>query len=387
MELNKRRTLWLGVAGTLMTSFACVCDAGANDDVSVEFAVAGIHSLVEAVYSGEFRARETHTETQPDGTKEDFGANIRGVFDRRRRRVRHEYTADFVKIEQESETSESTELDRKVVVAYKKVPDRRLIVIKRGDDIVRWQDGDGGIYFIRQSDLQEPKQRPIDPLALGFCSSNSIMQRWQYEEFKDWLSRHVHEKHVKIEPIGGKYRVIISFAADSFVTHRIEIDPNIGFTPYFETVGIGNDPKKETVDYIGSIVKTKWEQRGEVFVPIVVESDFIIANTLMDRRKIEFEWISINQPISDDEFDESKLGAPDGTIIVDATRTKAADAFEIGSIGEQNVNEIAINVQQNVEKTWFGVSRRKVLIGINITLVLSSACVWIVRRQLAQKKL
>jgi hypothetical protein len=281
-----------------------------------------IRTAHDAVFSGEFLAAEVIEEETVEGVQRRVSNEVRGVFDRDhgRTRRRHEFRRT-----------------RKT-----RGPLDRCLVVETDAATVLWEDSRPIVLLRDRHALLLAEQCPIDPLALGFnppissTASTGPTQMWLlFAEFEKWLAAHQAKGRVSVrrEPTGYILSIevpvlmangeplppeLVSKSGPGVtvkILWRVAIDASLGFVPTRTTASFlnkdGNDvPRPATME-------VTWAKRGEVAVPVAVHTYLDMKNIAEERRTITFTWKSVNQPISNDEFDYTKFPVPAGTEIVD----------------------------------------------------------------------
>ena len=74
---------------------------------------------------------------------------------------------------------------------------------------------------------------------------------------------------------------------------------------------------------------TEWRQIDDVWVPIRLNGECNERGTLSRKAHAEFNWLSVNKPISAERFDPADFAVPNGKIIVD---DRTSDGIEVGRI-------------------------------------------------------
>jgi hypothetical protein len=303
----------------------------AGDELA--FVLKKIRAAHDAVFSGEYLAAEVIEQETVEGKQQRVSNELRGVFARvgGQTRRRHEFRR--------------TRKSRSPLDQY--------LVVESDAATALWTNS-GPIYLLPDRHaLLRAEQCPIDPLALGFVGPISSMpstggpEMWpSCAEFEKSLAAHHAKGHVSVrrEPTGYTMTIeipvlsasgqplpleAVSEGAPVTVIRRITIDSNLGFVPTSNSTSFLNKHGKEVGRRPWTIDVT-WAKRANVAVPVAVRTDLEHTNVDEERRTITFTWKSVNQPISNDEFDYTKFPAPAGTEILER---RQLPAHVIGVIG------------------------------------------------------
>jgi hypothetical protein len=131
----------------------------------------------------------------------------------------------------------------------------------------------------------------------------------------------------------SSYQALIGVEASSggqkyYNMHRIVLNEGRGFT--IESRNTYPAEKPDDVSHpVDVILRATWINRDDVWLPAKVEDLQLNTRTRTD---LAFDWISVNRPLPEREFDLEDLGAPKGTMIVDE-RLDRDKAIIVGHIG------------------------------------------------------
>jgi hypothetical protein len=293
--------------------------SAAGDELA--FLLKKIRAAHGAVFSGEFLAAEVIEQETVAGEQRRVVNELRGVFERvaGRTRRRHEFRRT-----------------RKT-----RAPLDQYLVVETDTGKALWT-GTGTIDILPTTHgLFRDEQRPIDPLALGFLAPplpfgvfvpNTVGERSPFARFEQTVASHAAKGRVSVrrEPAGYIMTIeipvlsasgqplpleAVSEGAPVTVVRRITIDPSLGFVPTRNTTSFLDKHGKEREH--PATVDVTWAKRGAVVVPVVVRTYLDQTNDREERRTITVTWKSVNQRISNDEFNYEKFPAPAGTEIVD----------------------------------------------------------------------
>ena len=264
--------------------------------------------------------------------------------------------------------------------------------LRLADRKVAWQDGDGTVVTIDSPHVRLAEgfaNCDIRQLPLGGVSKLSDDSAFSglvdLLEGADLAVERIEPSKYRLSfalPVSGEYSIEHNATRCSLV-----IDELRGYA--VESHRIGHWASKEFLEehaipesllQLQSVeTETEWVEKESVWVPTRIESADGDGSRKMS---VMLDWQSLNEPLDAGIFDVQRIGAPDGTYVVD-NRLSPGEGVIVGKIGDRDYVHAAqmpaaashpLEPKDLSRRTWW-------LLGTNVVGGIAIVClVWYRRR-------
>lgn len=229
------------------------------------------------------------------------------------------------------------------------------------------------IYVYPRNDVPVFDMRPFEVQQIGLGNVFEFRDRLAFDSLCDRFSNTFTS--VKQPANEDKTVDLLFLAPKAKANFMLRVDPKKSYLPVL--LEMRYDGSEQPF----AVTETQWEFRDDVWVPISMICNYRQPNGIT-RRKLSFEWESINRLLDDNLFSKEAMDIKKGNLFVDYTVNPAKPVIQRPDRAE------GANVRENLGATNGKTppSRHVWILTLNGIAILILGCIVLWRRRVNQSK-